>query len=84
MQVVNFNEARNNLKALLDHVVNDADYAVITRRDAEPAVVMSLSAFNSYMETCRLLKSPANAIHLAKSIEQYQNNIVQERDILDE
>jgi hypothetical protein len=27
MQIVNFSEARNNLKSLLDHVVNDADYA---------------------------------------------------------
>jgi len=84
MRVVNFSEARNNLKSILDHVVDDADYTVITRRDAEPAVVMSLSAFNSYMETFHLLKSPANAAHLAKSIEQFKNRVVQEKDILDE
>lgn len=84
MQVVNFSEARNNLKSILDSVVNDSDYTIITRRDAEPAVIMSLTAFNSYMETFHLLKSPANAAHLAKSIEQYKNKIVQERDIADE
>jgi antitoxin YefM len=36
------------------------------------------------METFHLLKSPANAAHLAKSIEQFKNRVVQEKDILDE
>lgn len=83
MRVVNFSEARNNLKSVLDQVMNDADYTVITRRDSEDAVVMSLDTFNSYMETFHLLKSPANAAHLAKSIEQYKSGLVQERKIID-
>ncbi|MCD6199082.1 MAG: type II toxin-antitoxin system Phd/YefM family antitoxin [Deltaproteobacteria bacterium] len=74
MRVVNFSEARNNLKSALDQVVDDADYTVITRRDSGNAVVMSLDTFNSYMETFHLLRSPANAAHLAKSIEQYKND----------
>ena len=84
MQVVSFTEARNNLKSVLDRVVNDADCTIITRRDAEDAVVMSLDYYNSLMETVHLLKTPANAAHLAKSIEQYCNNQVQERDLIDE
>ena len=84
MQVVSFTEARNNLKSLLDQVVNDADCTIITRRDAEDAVVMSLDYYNSLMETVHLLKSPANAAHLAKSIAQYRNNQTQERDLIDE
>lgn len=59
MRVVTFSEARNNLKNVLDQVVEDADYTVIKRRDAEDAVVMSLDTFNSYLETFHLLKSPA-------------------------
>ena len=73
MKVVNFSEARNNLKSVLDQVVNDADYTIITRRDSEDAVVMSLDQFNGLMETVHLLKSPANAIHLEKSIKQYRS-----------
>lgn len=84
MRVVNFSEARNNLKSVLDQVVDDADYTVITRRDSEDAVVMSLETFNSYMETFHLLRSPANAAHLIKSIEQYKNENVQERELIDE
>jgi len=84
MRVVNFSEARNNLKSVLDQVSNDADYTVITRRDSEDAVVMSLDTFNSYMETFHLLRSPANAAHLTKSIEQYKNGKVRERELIDE
>ncbi|MBT7080212.1 MAG: type II toxin-antitoxin system Phd/YefM family antitoxin, partial [Chloroflexi bacterium] len=49
MRVVSFTEARNGLKSVLDQVVNDADYTVITRRDSEDAVVMSLDSYNSLM-----------------------------------
>ncbi|MBN8443222.1 MAG: type II toxin-antitoxin system prevent-host-death family antitoxin [Thauera sp.] len=72
MRVVNFSEARNSLKGVIDQVIDDADYTVIARRDAPDAVLMSLDTFNSLMETVHLLKSPANAAHLARSIAQFQ------------
>ena len=84
MRVVSFTEARNGLKAVLDSVVNDADTTVITRRDSEDAVVMSLDYYNSLMETVYLLRSPANAEHLAKSIEQFKNSKVTPRALIDE
>lgn len=84
MKVINFSEARNNLKSVLDQVIDDSDYTVITRRDSEDAVVMSLDTFNSFMETFHLLKSPANIEHLTKSIAQYKNGEIQERELIDE
>jgi len=84
MEVVTYTQARNNLKRILDRVVDDADYTVITRRDAADTVVMSLDSFNSLLETVYLLKSPANAAHLARSIEQFKSGEVTERDLLDE
>lgn len=82
MRVVTFTEARNGLKNILDSVVNDADTAIITRRDAEDAVVMSLDHYNSLMETVHLLRSPANAAHLERSIAQFRAGKVAERDLL--
>lgn len=84
MKVVSFTEARNSLKAVLDRVINDADTTVITRRDSQDAVVMSLDYYNSLMETVHLLRSPANAEHLNKSIAQYRQGKVTERKLLDE
>ncbi len=84
MKIVTFSEARNKLKDVLDRVVDDADYTVITRRDADDAVVMSLDYFNSLLETVHLLKSPANAAHLERSIAQYRQGQITERNLLDE
>jgi antitoxin YefM len=82
MKIVTFSEARNQLKTVLDQVVDDADYTVITRRDADDAVVMSLSYFNSLLETVHLLKSPGNAAHLERSIAQYKQGQVAEKTLL--
>ena len=84
MRIISFTQARSSLKAVLDGVVNDADCTVVTRRDAENAVIMSMDYYNSLMETVHLLKTPANAAHLAKSLEQYKTGNSKERDIIDE
>ncbi len=81
MRVINFSDARNQLKSVLDQVVDDSDYTVITRRDADDAVVMSLDQFNGLMETVHLLKSPANAAHLSKSIQQYRAGKTEEHSL---
>lgn len=84
MKVVNFSDARNNLKKVIDDVVADADYTIISRRNSEDAIVMSLDTFNSIMETFHLLKSPANAEHLSKSIKQYKQGKARGRELIDE
>jgi len=79
MRIVSFTQARNNLKSVLDSVSDDnGDCTVITRRDAEDAVVMSLDHYNSLVETLHLLRSPANAAHLQKSLQQHDaGNVIE-------
>lgn len=84
MKIISFTEARNSLKAVLDGVVNDADTTVITRRDSEDAVVMSLDYYNSLMETVHLLRSPKNAEHLNCSIAQYHAGKTTAGELIDE
>jgi len=83
MRVIDFSDARNRLKGVLDEVVDDRDYTIISRRDAEDAVVMSLGQFNSMMETVHLLKSPANAAHLTRPIGQYRSGDTLGQDLID-
>ncbi len=83
MRVVSFSDARNNLKRVIDQVVSDLDVAVIARRDAPDAVVMSLETYNSWMETMHLLRSPNNAAHLNKSLRQLRSGKVREHTLDD-
>ena len=83
MLVINFSDARGRFKSVIDQVIEDADYTVIARRDAPDAVVMSLDSFNGLMETVHLLKSPANAAHLAQSIKQYRKGQLQKGELVD-
>ena len=83
MRVINFSDARNQFKQVIDQVVSDCDVAIISRRDADDAVVMSLNTYNSMMETFHLLKSPANVKHLEKSLGQYRKGQTKPRTIVD-
>jgi antitoxin YefM len=83
MRVINFSDARNQFKQVIDRVVEDCDVAIISRRDAEDAVVMSLNTYNSMMETLHLLKSPANVKHLEKSLAQYRKGQTKTKALLD-
>ena len=60
------------------------DYVAQVCGCAPDAVLMSLDTFNGLMETVHLLKSPANAAHLARSVEQYRSGQVQHRDLVDD
>ena len=83
VRVISFSEARKHLKSVLDTVNDDANATIVTRRDADDAVVMSLDYYNSLMETVYLLKSPANAAHLAESIAQYKAGKTVTRELID-
>lgn len=80
MKIVSLNEARKDLKEVLDSVIKDADTTVITRSGSEDVVVMPLSYYNSLMETVHLLRSPANTEHLNKSIAQYKEGKAKQRE----
>jgi antitoxin YefM len=83
MRVISFSEARNQFKQVIDQVVEDCDVAVICRRDAEDAVLMSLDTYNSMMETLHLVKTPANLKHLEKSLAQYRKGLTKTKDLVD-
>jgi antitoxin YefM len=81
MRTIHFTDARNNLKSVIDQVVEDADVTLITRRDAPNAVVMSQEYYDSLMETVHLLRSPANAAHLQRSIAQLRKGKLSARTL---
>ncbi len=84
MQAITYSEARNNLATHLDRVVNDCDITVITRQKAEPAVLMSLREYESWVETMHLLRGK-NAARLLKSVDNINHRKnVRKRELLEE
>jgi len=72
MHVITFNEANSDLDAVLTEAAACEDGIVISCKDGKEAVVMSMAHYKGIMETLHLLKTPANAEHLNRSILQYQ------------
>jgi len=68
MQVVNFTEARNNLKSLFDSVYEDSEEVIVNRKNGENVVIISLDSYNAMKETNYLLSSPKNRERLLNSL----------------
>ena len=84
MEVVNFTEARNNLKALFDKVCQDSEEIIINRKNGENVVVISLDEYNALKETHYLLSSPRNRERLLNSLKKARSGKVMEKELIDE
>lgn len=83
MAQVSDTEFRNNLAACMDSVVSSRAPLLVTRQGHQNVVVMSESAFESWMETIHLLSSPANAARLLASIAQAEAGQTEPRDLIE-
>ncbi|QQV77850.1 type II toxin-antitoxin system prevent-host-death family antitoxin [Sphingomonas aliaeris] len=83
MQVVNYTDARANLKDVMDRVVDDHEEVIVTRKNGKPVVMMSLDEWNSIRETMYLISTPANAGALRASIAQLDAGGGTERTLIE-
>lgn len=83
MDVFTYSEARQRLKELMDRVVADRTEVVVTRRKAEPVVVISMSEWNAISETLHLLSTPRNAERLISAIRQLESGQGEQRELIE-
>jgi antitoxin YefM len=83
MDVLSFTDTRQNLKDVMDRVVEDHTPVIITRQKAESVVMVSLSDWNAMEETARLLSSPTNAARLLDAIAQLDGGKGAERELIE-
>jgi len=83
MQVVNFTEARNNLKSLFDSVYTDSEEVIVNRKNGENVVIISLDSYNAMKETDYLLSSPKNRERLLNSLASARAGKVTPRELLE-
>jgi antitoxin YefM len=81
MDVVTYTDARASLKDVMDRIIQDRVEVVVTRKNREAVVMISLDEYNAIQETLHLLKSPENARRLRNSIAQLDAGEGAERDI---
>jgi antitoxin YefM len=68
MTRVSYSQLRNNLASYMDHVCDRHAPLFVTRRNARSVVLLSEDDYEGLIETVHLLKSPANAARLLRSI----------------
>jgi antitoxin YefM len=70
MAHVSYTELRGNLAAYMDQVCDDRAPLIVTRQNARSVVMLSEEEYEGLLETVHLLKSPANAARLLRSIKE--------------
>jgi antitoxin YefM len=83
MDVLNFSETRSKLKTVMDSVVRDHAPVVVSRKNGEAVVLVSLADWNAAEETTHLLSTRANAERLAASIAELDAGAGEERALID-
>lgn len=84
MKVVSSSDLRQNLSSLLDGVIDDHATVLVTRKNNQAAVLISLDDFNAYEETAYLLQNPANAARLRESIAQHKAGQSKAHELIEE
>ncbi|HEY0265107.1 MAG TPA: type II toxin-antitoxin system prevent-host-death family antitoxin [Rhizomicrobium sp.] len=83
MDVLNFSETRAKLKAVMDKVVRDRAPVVVSRKNGEAVVLVSLADWNAQEETAHLLSTRANAEDLMASIAELNAGKGEEHDLIE-
>ena len=84
MRITSISKFRKDIKRYVDEIDQDQEPLVVTRGDNVSVVVIPLNTFNSYSETDYLLRSPANARRLLKSIDDARSGNVEAHELIEE
>lgn len=83
MKITSTSKFRQDIKRYIDEIDQDQEPLVVTRSDNVSVVVLPLATYNSYAETDYLLRSPANAKRLRRSIDQARAGETEKHDLVD-
>jgi antitoxin YefM len=80
---VSYSKLRANLAAYMDEVCNSRAPLVVTRQNAQSVVMIAEDEYEAIMEALHLLRCPANASRLLRSIEGANAGSLSEHDIIE-
>ena len=82
MKAISYTAARENLAKTMKQVCEDHDPVIITRKNNEAVVMISLEDYEALNETAYLLQSPKNTTRLLESIEELESGKGKERELI--
>jgi antitoxin YefM len=80
---VSYTELRANLAKYLDEVCDTHAALHITRQNARTVVMISEEEYEGMLETLHLLRSPANAVRLLRSLESTGKGALTEHNLIE-
>jgi antitoxin YefM len=83
MAYVSYSELRSNLAAYMEGVCDDRAPLFVTRQNARSVVLLAEEEYEGLMETVHLLKSPANAARLLRSINDANEGKLVRRELIE-
>ncbi len=83
MRAISYTTARNNLASTMKKVCDDHDPIIVTRKNNEAVIMMSLEDYESLNETAYLMQSPKNAKRLIESVEELSAGEGTERELVE-
>ena len=83
MDVINFSKTRANLKSVMDQVVRDRTPVVVSRKNGEAVVMVSLADWNATEETTYLLSQKLNAVRLGEAIMELAAGKGEEHELIE-
>jgi antitoxin YefM len=81
MSHVSYTQLRANLASYLDEVCDTRTPLHVTRQNARTVVLMAEEEYEGMMETLHLLRNPANAARLLRSLERADTGELTEHGI---
>jgi antitoxin YefM len=69
-----YTAARDQLKTLMDKVVNDREVVLVRRRQGGDVALVAAEELQGLLETAHLLRSPRNATRLLTALERARSS----------
>lgn len=83
MLATNFTDARRDFKRYCDEAVKNSETVVVTRKNHENIVILSLDKYNNMRENMYILGNQSYVEHLLESKKQVETGQAQKRDLIE-
>lgn len=83
MQAANYTDVRKNLKHYLDIAYEDHEPIIVTRKNNENVIILSLDDYNAMSETHYLLSNEKNANKILTSLHDSRNKKIYKKKLME-